>query len=598
MSQTNPTAVRTRFAPSPSGPLHVGGARTALFCWAYAKAHGGSFILRIEDTDQKRSSDAACQALMHDLRWLGIDWDEGPEFEGVGGGDFGPYFCSKRLDIYHKYIDQLIDEGKAYRAFETPQELDEARSDAKRQKRGYRYDRSALKLDQATIQTYLDESRPYVVRFRLPNDEPIVVRDEVRGEVTVDPKELDDFVILKADGYPTYHFAVVIDDELMNITHIIRGQEHLYNTPKHVLLQDALGFRRPVFAHLSLIFNPDGSKMSKREKAKVARKAAKEYLEGKSAEERKLWFARLESLDKTPRDFLPDDKSRHTKLRRPVDHLFTADEFAQFYDRFIDSETDEPGIAHLIADDLGIDLPEVDVQDFRLSGYLPEVLTNYLALLGWSPGNDVEKFDRAFLIEHFDLDRIIKSHAKFDRDKLLAFNLDAIQAMSPKQFRDLWYAHCHEYHPDFVEKLSPEQFDMLAAANQSRSKTLEDTVKSSQFFIMADDAIEYEQTKAVRKALCNGDPNGYDHLAAIRPLLADLTDWTKDAIEPVVDKYSQEHANGKLGKVAQPLRIAVSGGTISPAIFDTLAILGREAVVNRITRCLACREELFNKSQA
>ncbi|MCZ6612649.1 MAG: glutamate--tRNA ligase, partial [Planctomycetota bacterium] len=253
MSESKSSIVRTRFAPSPSGPLHVGGARTALFCWAYAKAHGGKFILRIEDTDRKRSSDAACRALMQDLHWLGIEWDEGPPHDGCGGGEYGPYFASQRLDLYHRYIDILLEQGKAYRAFEGHEQLEAARATARAQKRVYRYDRAALKLDQATIQTYLDKGRPYVVRFKLPNDEPIVVRDEVRGEVTVDPKEMDDFVILKADGYPTYHFAVVIDDELMNITHVIRGQEHLNNTAKHVLLQDALGFRRPVFAHLSLI---------------------------------------------------------------------------------------------------------------------------------------------------------------------------------------------------------------------------------------------------------------------------------------------------------------------------------------------------------
>ena len=439
--------------------------------------------------------------------------------------------------------------------------MDAARSDAKRQKHNYRYDRSALKLDQATIQAYLDEGRPYVVRFKLPNDEPIVVRDEVRGEVTVDPKEMDDFVIVKADGYPTYHFAVVVDDELMDVTHVIRGQEHLNNTAKHVLLQDALGFRRPVFAHLSLIFNPDGSKMSKRDKDKALRSAVRE-----------------ENIQSSPTPTISDETWQWWSQSK--DHQLDLDDTVA------------------LADALNLVLPEIDVDDFRRAGYLPQVLVNYLALLGWSPGNDVEKFDRAYLIEHFDLDRIIKSHAKFDRDKLLAFNLDAIQAMSPKQFRDLWYAHCREYHPKFVEKLSPERFDMLAAANQSRSKTLDDTVKSSQFFIMADDAIEYEQTKAVRKALCNGDPSGYDHLAAIKPLLADLTDWTKDAIEPVVDKYSKEHANGKLGKVAQPLRIAVSGSTVSPAIFETLAILGREAVVNRITRCLANRQQFLDTSNA
>ncbi len=559
MSQTASTLVRTRFAPSPSGPLHVGGARTALFCWAYAKAHGGSFILRIEDTDQKRSSDAACQAMMHDLRWLGIDWDEGPEFDGLGGGESGPYFCSKRLGIYHKYIDQLIDEGKAYRAFETPEELQAARNDAKRRKRNYRYDRAALNLDQATIKAYLDEGRPYVVRFKLPNDKPVVVQDVVRGEVTVDPQEMDDFVILKADGYPTYHFAVVIDDELMNITHIIRGQEHLNNTAKHVLLQDALDFDRPMFAHISLIFNPDGSKMSKRDKDKALRSAVRER-----------------NLQVPPTPAISDDTWRWWSQSK--DHQLEFDD------------------ALALADALNIDLPEVDVDDFRRSGYLPDVLVNYIALLGWSPGSDIEKFDREFLVTHFDLDRIIKSHAKFDREKLLAFNLDAIQAMSPPEFRDRWHAHLSVYHANFTEQLSDEQFDMLAAANQSRSKTLEDTVRSSEFFIKPDNAIEYEQTKAVRKALCNGDPNGYDHLASMKPLLADLTDWTKDAIEQVIDNYAQERADGKLGKVAQPLRIAVSGTTVSPAIFETLAILGRESVVNRISRCLANREQHLDKS--
>ena len=559
MSQANSKVLRTRFAPSPSGPLHVGGARTALFCWAYAKAHGGSFILRIEDTDQKRSSDAACQALMQDLRWLGIDWDEGPEYDGLGGGESGPYFCSKRLDIYHKYIEQLIDEGKAYRAFESPQKLQAARENAKRQKRNYRYDRASLNLDQATIQTYLDEARPYVVRIKLPEDESAVVHDVVRGEVTVDPQEMDDFVILKADGYPTYHFAVVIDDELMNITHIIRGQEHLNNTAKHVLLQDALGFNRPVFAHISLIFNPDGSKMSKRDKDKVLRSVVRE-----------------KNIQSPPTSAVSDDTWRW---------------WSQSKDHQLDLND-----ALKLADALSIDLPEVDVDDFRRSGYLPDVLVNYLALLGWSPGNDIEKFDRDFLVANFDLDRVIKSHAKFDREKLLAFNLDAIQAMSPPEFRDRWHAHLSAYHPQFIERLSDEQFEMLAAANQSRSKTLDDTVRSSEFFIMPDDAIEYEQTKFVRKALGNGDPNGYDHLAAIKPLLADLTEWTKEAIEQVVVHYAHEHADGKLGKVAQPLRIAVSGSTVSPAIFETLAILGRDAVVNRITRCLASRQKDLDKS--
>ncbi|MCH7603096.1 MAG: glutamate--tRNA ligase, partial [Planctomycetes bacterium] len=202
MSQ--PPIVRTRFAPSPSGHLHVGGARTALFCWAYARAKGGKFILRIEDTDQKRSSDAASMAFLEDLKWLGIDWDEGPEYEGCGGGDAGPYRQSERLDIYHKYIDQLIAEGKAYRAFETPEELDAARKKARKEKKNYRYDRSALKVDAATREQWAAEGKPHVVRFKVPDEGTNTVHDEVRGEVTIDAVELDDFVIKKAAGDPTY----------------------------------------------------------------------------------------------------------------------------------------------------------------------------------------------------------------------------------------------------------------------------------------------------------------------------------------------------------------------------------------------------------
>lgn len=549
MSQ--PPIVRTRFAPSPSGHLHVGGARTALFCWAYARAKGGKFILRIEDTDQKRSSDAASMAFLEDLKWLGIDWDEGPEYEGCGGGDTGPYRQSERLDLYHKYIDQLIEEGKAYRAFETPEELDAARKKAREEKKNYRYDRAALSLDEATVQTYLDEKRPYVVRFKISDDEPVTIHDEVLGDVTTAPGELDDFVIQKADGYPTYHFAVVVDDELMGVTHVIRAQEHLNNTPKHVLLQRALGFRTPVFGHSSIIFNPDGSKMSKRDKDKTLRKFVK---------------------DKSITSSLVIDQETWDWWLAKKDHQL---DLVQ---------------AGKLAVELGVSLPEINVDDFRRAGYLPEVIINYLALLGWNPGDDLEKFDRDFLIQRFDLDRVQKSPAKFDRDKLLAFNLDAIQALAPEEFVIRYREHAQAYRPEFLEKLSEEQFATLAKANHSRAKTLDDTLSSSRFFIVSDDEIVYEQTKAVRKALSGGgEPGGYDRLEAIVPILRDLSEWTSEAIEAAVKAYVQAHAEDKLGKIAQPLRIAVSGGTISPAIFDTLFILGRESVLKRIERCLAHR---------
>ncbi len=446
--------IRTRFAPSPTGHLHVGGARTALFCWAYAKGRRGTFILRIEDTDQKRSSDAATAAMMEDLKWLGIDWDE------------GPFHQSQRLDLYRRHADDLVKRGLA-------------------------------SLDAGAV------------RFRVPRSRAVSFHDEVRGEVSVSATELEDFVIMKADGYPTYHFAVVVDDELMGVTHVIRAQEHLSNTPRHILLQEALGFRRPVYAHISLIFNPDGSKMSKR------------------------------------------DKDR--------------------------------------ADALGLPLPEIDVEDFRRAGYLPDVIVNYLALLGWSPGESVEKFSRGFLVEHFDLGRVIKSPARFDRDKLLAFNLDAIQATPPDEFRTKLAEHGRRYHPEFVSRLGAE-FDLFARSNQARSKTLDDPYRSCRFLMVPDDEIVYERSKGVQKALAGAQhPNGYERLEALLPLLEGLREWTVERLEEAVSAYAQQHAGGQLGGIAQPLRIAVTGGTVSPAIFETLALLGRDSTLSRIRRCLSVR---------
>ena len=538
MAATESGLIRTRFAPSPTGHLHVGGARTALFCWAYARAHGGRFVLRIEDTDRARSSETATAAFVADLRWLGIEWDE------------GPFYQSQRLEHYQRYLQQLLDEGRAYRAFETTEELKAARAAVKTPGR-YRYDRAALQLDAATVERFLAENRPHVVRFKLPDDCVIAFRDVVRGDVEVAAAELDDFVIRKADGYPTYHFAVIVDDELMGVTHVIRGEEHLYNTARHVLLQDSLGFRRPVYAHLSLIFNPDGSKMSKRDKDRAVRTAV-----------------------------------RRSNLECPAAGISR-----EKWDWWLSSKNHQldPDAVARLAGMLGVTLPEIEVEDFRRAGYLPEVLVNYLALLGWSPGGDVEKFDAEYLIEHFALDRIIKSPAKFDRDKLLAFNLDALQAMTGDIFRDRLLAHGERYHGEFLRKLGVGKFPMFAAANQARSKTLDDAYRSCGFLIAADDEIVYEQTKAVRKALTGGDPDGYAHLEALRPILAAHGDWSIAALEQCVTRYALEHAGGKLGTVAQPLRIAVSGGTVSPAIFDTLAILGPASVLNRIGHCLGTR---------
>ncbi len=541
--------VKTRFAPSPSGHLHVGGARTALFCWAFARGRNGQFLLRIEDTDQQRSSDEAVDGFQEDMQWLGIDWDEGPKWKGCGGGDSGPYCQSARNDIYDTYLSDLLDRGHAYRAFETTEELGAARAEARKAGRPYRYERPEVSAEDETA--WLAEGRPHVVRFAVP-DGSITVSDTVLGDVATEASEVDDFVIRKGDGSPTYHLAVVVDDELMGVTHVIRGQEHLNNTPRHVLLQDALGFRRPVYAHISLIFNPDGSKMSKRDRDKALRGAVREA-----------------GLEAPPPD--------------------TVD--CKAWDAWLESKDVQLGLADAtaLADAIGIELPEIDVRDFRRAGYLPEVLVNYLALLGWSPGNDVEQFDSDYLVEHFSLDRIVKSPAKFDRQKLLAFNLDAIQAMPDDTFVDRLRSYCEEWHPAFLSGMTPEQFDVFARSNKERSKTLADPVRTGMFFIRSASDILWPDVKGVRKALCKGAPCGYERLEAIRPTLASLDGWTADSLEATVSAWAEEHCDGKLGSVAQPLRVAVSGGTVSPPIFDTLAILGHDEVMDRIDRCLANR---------
>ncbi|MFN9993558.1 MAG: glutamate--tRNA ligase, partial [Phycisphaerales bacterium] len=284
----NPPVV-TRFAPSPTGHLHVGGARTALFCWAYARRHGGHFILRIEDTDQARSSDESARGIMEDLAWLGIDWDEGPEFTHEGrtiGGDprkVAPFFQARRVELYNAHMMRLIECGRAYPAFESSEELEVKRKAAVAAKQTYRYDRAswhAFPTPQERLARMKDadaKGEPYVIRFFAPAEE-VVVHDEVLGDVKYAAGEMDDFVIRKADGFPTYHFAVVVDDETMGVTHVLRAQEHLNNTPRHVALQKALGFRTPTYAHMPLICNMDASKMSKRDKAKTARKTLKDAM--------------------------------------------------------------------------------------------------------------------------------------------------------------------------------------------------------------------------------------------------------------------------------------------------------------------------------
>ena len=497
--------VVTRFAPSPTGALHIGGARTALFNWAFARGRQGKFILRMEDTDRKRSTDTSAQNMLEELKWLGLDWDEGPHFQ------------SQRLEIFNSHIDRLLGSGRAY----------------------------------------VPDDEPQIVRFRMGQD--LAFDDAVYGEIEVKAGELEDFVIRKSDGYPTFHLAVVVDDATMGVTHVIRGQEHLTNTTKHAALYDALGVDRPVWAHTPSIMNPDGSKMSKRDKAKVARKALKQWL--------------------AQRDNDPD--ALEVMARR-------ADVDLEMLKSFRDKENDDVAVAEMLARPSAIanvTLPPIDVVDFRRHGFIPEAICNYIALLGWNPGNDIERFDKAFLQEKFDLDRVGKSNARFDRDKLLAFNAEAIAQLPAEDWHDRLRRHLNTNHKSFGDlTASDDHFGRFAQAYQGRSRTLDEPAHLGEFLVVADQCIDYDD-KAVQKVLAKNDCEGFGVLRSLEPKLQSC-DWTAESLNTLIKGHAEDHSLG-MGKVAQPLRVAVTGTTVSPPIDLTLVILGRDQTLARVRRCLS-----------
>ena len=529
--------VVTRFAPSPTGHLHVGGARTALFNWALAHRFGGRFLLRIEDTDVARSTEGAVTGILEDLAWLGIPWHEGPEHAGIGGDprSVGPFFQSQRLALYREAVDALVAKDFAYPAFETPAELEVLRQSAKAETGAFRYVRPAGFDRAAALARSTRE--PHVIRFRWPH-EALTVTDEILGEVAFPADFADDFVILKRDGFPTYHLGVVVDDERMGVTHVLRGQEHLNNTPRHVALQRALGYRVPRYAHLPLIQNPDGSKMSKRDAARAIE-------------------ARLDASD--PRRGGPFSPEQLRSL----------------------------------AAELGVELPPITVEDFRSQGYLPEVLVNFLALLGWSPGEkladgrDLERFDAQHLATHFSLARVGRGNARFDRTKLLAFSQETIAALSDDAFLAHWHAWCARYEPGVAERLTGERARWFAAAVRPRARTLAEPSAAGgpgRFALVADGAFAYD-AKAVEKHLAKGTPPGSALLADARGVLAALAEFAPEPIEAAIAGFAAERGV-KLGAVAQALRVAVTGGAASPPLGLTLAILGRESALARIERCL------------
>ena len=532
----------TRFAPSPTGYLHVGGARTALFNWLLARKTGGKFLLRIEDTDMKRNTATAADQVLKGLKWLGIDWDEGPDI----GGPNAPYHQSERRDIYDKYIQQLIDEQKAYCCFDTPEELAEMRLRAEKEKRHNLYPRPDQYPTAADVETAKAGGCPVTVRFAVPREETIVIEDEVRGQVRIEPSELSDFIIQKSDGFPTYHMAVVIDDELMGVTHVIRGQEHLMNTPNHQLLQKALGFRTPKYAHMSVTVSDSGGKLSKRERPKTLKKEIKAMQDADLQVLAQAGGISVEELE-----------------------LFIKGK----------SVPDMP-VIDAIAEQAAVHLPEVNIVDFFRSGYLPETMVNFLAILGWNPGDGREIMTVEELIAAFDLSRVSKSNSLFDRNKLMSFNTEHIKMVPAEKLVRHFRAYL-EVIDSPVAQADDTMLQRIIKINDG-ARTLEQIEQKTRFAFIANDAMTYDD-KAVKKVLLKG--NGLDMLKIVGQSLSALPQLTPESIETMLRSLAEEKQVG-LGKVAQPLRVAICGNTISPPIFDAVDMLGLDNTMKRIERTL------------
>jgi len=456
--------VRTRFAPSPTGYLHVGGARTALYSWLYARHHGGEFILRIEDTDLERTTPEAVQAILDGMAWLDLAHDE------------GPYYQTQRFDRYKAVIADMLAAGKAYHCYCSKEELDAMRAEQQARKEKPRYDRRCRER-----QAPRPGVQP-VVRFKNPIAGAVVVDDAIKGRVVFQNEELDDLIIARADGTPTYNFTVVVDDMDMRITHVIRGDDHLNNTPRQINMLAALGAAPLVYAHVSMILGADGQKLSKRHGA-------------------------------------------------------------------------------------------VSVMQYRDDGFLPEALLNYLVRLGWSHG-DQEIFSREEMIALFDIAQVNKSAAAFNPDKLLWLNQHYIKTLPPERIAQELLFHYGRLGIDVAQ--GPAPVDVVLALRE-RAKTLAEMAQASRFFY--EDFNDYD-AKAAAKHLT---PDTQVALTALNAALGELTDWAPPAIHAAIEAVATA-AGLNLGKLAQPVRVAVTGAAVSPPIDATLHLLGRERVLQRLAR--------------
>lgn len=492
-------SIRVRFAPSPTGFLHVGGGRTALYNWLFARKNKGTFILRIEDTDEARSTDESMTAILNGMRWLGLDWDEGPGIEGAEGsvGNYAPYFQMMRTDIYRKHLDMLLAQDKAYPCFCSKEELDQMRARAMLAKRPPKYDGRCGRLPKEEAKKKIESGVPVVYRFRRPHEGSVKFTDVVKGVVEFESELLDDFILLKSSGVPTFMFAGAIDDYLMEITHVIRGDDHLSNTPRQIQLYDAFGWtNKPIYAHISMIHGPDGSRLSKRHGA-------------------------------------------------------------------------------------------TSIEEFKKEGYLPEVLVNYLALLGWSTSDSQQLFDPKDhfkeMVEKFELERCQKSPAVFDTEKLRWMNGVYIRKLSKDDLLNRTWPYLVEAGL-VTEEASPELRHYVHDAlmlEQEKLVTLADAPGLIDFFLHKEVQFDPESVEKVFKK-----EGASSVLKGMIQEFESLTPFTTESTDKCCREYAAK--NGlKNGQVFHPVRVAVSGRTKGPSLFHMLEVMGKEMVIKRITAALA-----------
>ncbi len=534
--------LRTRFAPSPTGSLHVGGVRTALYCRLVARQTGGRFLLRIEDTDRARSTEEAASGIVADLRWLGLTWDEGPDAPSA----CGPFFQSQRLERYDEVLRSLLASGHAYEAWEDAAELAAMRQAAEAAGDALRYRRRQVSA--AQVEAWKAEGRRPVVRLAAPNKD-VTHDDVILGPVTVEAAQLDDFVLRKADGFPTYHFAVVVDDHDMGIDLVLRGQEHLMNTHKHLQIYEALGWTPPRAGHLPLIFNPTGTKMSKRDKARVAREAVRAKAAASSHGKDLAWLAELTGL--------------------PVAELAA----------FMAKTNDGVATATLIAQRLNVALPLIEVADFRMQGFLPEAIVNMMALLGFGTEDGREVLSQEELAEVFDLRRVNLTAARFDETKARWMNGQWMVRLSPDALAKHFEAWCALTDSPFA-RWTADRRTRLLENYKARASTFAELAVAARAYLVAPDSWD---EAALRKHL---GIEGRQALSAVRAALGDLEDDAPATVSATVAAVAERLGLG-LGKVAQPLRVAFMGVPVSPPIEETYALLGREEALSRIDRLLA-----------